>query len=235
MTSRVARVLYKEIIAKCDFGIDLHTGASGRTNFPNVRGDLRNPGVRRLARAFGCEVIMHGAGPEGSLRREAVKAGCPTILLEAGEPSKIEPAVQEVGVRGILNVLAELDMIHREPERPAWQVLVRKTTWVRAERAGILRFHVGPGDLVEAGQPLATNVSIFGRAQSVLIAPQDGIVLGMTTLPAVKPGEPVCHLALPGRSIQRIRRALENAGDDSIHQRMRDDFATRVTVTESGS
>jgi predicted deacylase len=235
LTSRVAHVLFSEIISKCDFGIDLHTAALGRTNFPNVRGDLRNPGVRRLARAFGCELVVHGGGPDSSLRREATRAGCPTVLLEAGEPSKIEPVVQEVGVRGVMNVLAELGMVKSEPMRPAYQVLVRKSTWVRAERTGILRFHVGPGDIVEAGQPLATNLSIFGRAQSVLIAPQDGIVLGMTTVPAVKPGEPVCHIALPGRSIQRIRRALGREGEDSIHQRVRDDFATRVTVTESGS
>jgi predicted deacylase len=178
---------------------------------------------------------VHGPGPSGSLRREAVRAGCPTILLEAGEPSKMEPGVQLVGVRGIRNVLVELGMIREKPEPPAYQVLVRKSTWVRAERAGILRFHVSPGELVDAGQPLATNVSVFGQAQSVLIAPQDGIVLGMTTLPAVKPGEPVCHLALPKRSIQRVRRTLAKLEAESMHQRTREDFASSVSVSESGS
>jgi predicted deacylase len=235
LTSRVAHTLFSEVIEQADFGIDLHTAAEGRTNFPNVRGDLRVPGVRRLARAFGCELIVHGGGPSGSLRREAVRAGCPTILLEAGEPSRMEPAVQQVGVWGIRNVLAELGLVRGEAQKPAYQVLVRKSTWVRAERAGILRFHVSPGEIVEAGQPLATNVSVFGQAQSVLISPEDGIVLGMTTLPAVKPGEPVCHLALPTRSIKRIRRSLERSSAGTVYQRTREDFTSSVTVTDSGA
>ncbi|MGB0768318.1 MAG: succinylglutamate desuccinylase/aspartoacylase family protein, partial [Phycisphaeraceae bacterium] len=75
LTSRVARVVFNEVIRRSDFGIDLHTAASGRTNFPNVRGDTTDPGVRRIANAFGCELIVNGKGPDGSLRREAVKAG----------------------------------------------------------------------------------------------------------------------------------------------------------------
>jgi predicted deacylase len=100
---------------------------------------------------------------------------------------------------------------------------------------GILRFHVSPGEIVDAGRPLATNVSVFGQAQSVLISPQDGIVLGMTTLPAVKPGEPVCQIAIPTRSIKRIRRSLEKSSAGKVYQRMREDFASSVTVSETGS
>jgi len=209
LTRRIAHTLFSQIVAQSDFGIDLHTAATGRTNFPNVRGDLRDKEVRRLARSFGCELMVHGRGPEGSLRREAVKAGCPTILLEAGEPCKIERGVQETGVRGILNVLSELQMIDRKPVRPPYQVKIERSVWLRAEAAGILRFHVSPGELIEAGQAIATNVSVFGETQNTLITPVDGIVLGMTTLPAVKPGEPVCHLAIPSRSLKGVRRALE--------------------------
>lgn len=232
LASRTAHTVFSEIVRRCDFGIDLHTAASGRTNYPNVRGDLRDASVRRLARAFGCELIVDGRGPEGTLRREAVRAGCPTILLEAGEPSKMEPTVQEIGVRGILNVLSELGMISRAPERPAYQVMVKRSTWVRAEVAGILRFHVSPGEIVEAGEPLATNVSVFGTAQNTVSAPEDGIVLGMTTLPAVKPGEPICHLAIPTRSVRRLRGAREKAGEQSVHHRMREDLASSVTVSD---
>ena len=43
LTSRLANVIFQNIVARCDYGIDLHTAASGRTNFPNVRGDFREP------------------------------------------------------------------------------------------------------------------------------------------------------------------------------------------------
>ena len=124
-------------------------------------------------------------------------------------------------------------MIDHEQACSVYQTKVQRSTWIRAETAGILRFHVGPGEIVTAGQPLATNVSVFGKAQNTLHAPVDGIVLGMTTLPAVKPGEPVCHLAIPTRSLSSIRRALHRASSDSLHYRIRGDLASSVTVTDS--
>ncbi|RMH26091.1 MAG: succinate dehydrogenase [Planctomycetota bacterium] len=231
MAARIAHTIFHGVVRQADFCVDLHTAAVQRTNYPNVRADLRNPGARRLATAFGCELIVSGKGPEGSLRRCACEAGVPTIILEAGEVWKIEPSVVEIGVRGVRNVMIELGMLQGEPARPVYQTRVEKTTWARATLGGLLWFHVAPGDLVEAGQPLATNSSVFGEGRAVLIAPCDGIVLGMTTLPAVRPGEPVCHIAQPTRSLASIRRALERRGD-SLARRLRRDLSTSVHVTE---
>ena len=64
----------------------------------------------------------------------------------------------------------------------------------------------------------------------MLIAPVDGIVLGMTTHPAVRPGQPVCHLAVPGRGVNAIRRKLAKAPDQSPEHRTRSELATSITV-----
>lgn len=232
LTARVANTVFEEVVKRCDYGIDLHTAATSRTNFPNIRGDLSKPGVRRLAKAFGCELMVHGQGPEGSFRREAVKSGCSVVILEAGEPLKIEPSVLEVGLRGVRNVLVELGMLEGELKRPAYQTRIDKSTWVRANVGGLLRFHVAPGQIVEEGQPIATNASVVGREYDVLTAPSDGIVLGMTTLPMVKPGEPVCHLAVPRRSIASIKSALEGVPRRHLSRRVRRDLATNISVSE---
>ncbi len=230
LASRLAAILFSELVLKCDFGIDLHTAAVRRTNFPNIRADLADPGVRRLAHSFGCELIVNDRGPLNTLRREATRAGCPTIILEAGEVWKIEPGVVEMGVRGVDNVLIELGMMEGDPVRPLYQTRIDRTTWVRAEVGGILRFFVAPGDVVEAGQPLAANMSLFGDARSILIAPADGIILGMTTLPAVKPGEPVVHIATPKRSARSIRRSMQGMPRDALYQQIRRQLATSVSV-----
>lgn len=232
LTSRVARILFDQVVSRCNCGIDLHTAAASRTNFPNVRGDQSHPMVRRLAKAFGCELIVDSKGPVGSLRREATKSGCPTIILEAGEPRKIEPGILEIGTRGVHNTLKELGMLAGQPARPVYQTRVRKSTWVRSQVGGLLRFHVSPGELVEAGQPIATNASVFGQEQNVLLSPVDGIVLGMTTLPTVKPGEPVCHIAIPRKSLHLVRAALAGLPGHSLSQRLRDDLATNISVSE---
>ncbi|HEX9879995.1 MAG TPA: hypothetical protein VGB25_07365, partial [Candidatus Binatia bacterium] len=56
----------------------------------------------------------------------------------------------------------------------------------------------------------------------------DGIVLGMTTLPAVKPGEPVCHIAIP----KHPRKAGDNGAGDKLHRRARKDLATSIAISE---
>jgi predicted deacylase len=231
LARRIAHALFHEVIMRCDFGIDLHTAAVRRTNFPNIRADLSDPATARLAAAFGCELIVNGRGPRGSLRRSACKAGRPTIMLEAGEVWKIEPAVGEYGVRGVRNVLIELGMVKGQRRRPAYQALIDQTAWIRADHGGILQFHVAPGDLVKAGQPIATNSNLHGKDQSVLRCPADGVVLGMTTLPAVTPGEPICHLAIPRDGVAGIRGAHSGSRRGSLHSRLRHDLSTNISVS----
>jgi predicted deacylase len=127
LASRMARLMFDEIVSRSDYGIDLHTAAVRRTNFPNVRADLKKPEIARLAEAFGCEFILNSAGPKGSFRREACRAGCPTIVLEAGEVWKVEPSIVESAVRGIRNVLVELELVSGEIERPPFQRTIDRT------------------------------------------------------------------------------------------------------------
>ncbi|MDH3392198.1 MAG: succinylglutamate desuccinylase/aspartoacylase family protein, partial [Desulfobulbaceae bacterium] len=46
LASRMASIIFNEIVPRCDYGIDLHTASIRRTNYPNVRADLTNPEVR---------------------------------------------------------------------------------------------------------------------------------------------------------------------------------------------
>lgn len=229
---RLAHTLFHSLVDPADYCIDLHSAAVRRTNFANVRADLSLPEVRRIAEAFGCSLVVNGKGPEGSLRRAACAGGCPTIVLEAGEVWKIEATVTEVGLRGIRNVLIELGSVSGTPHRPVYQARVDRTKWVRAQHGGMLHFHVVPGDIVKKGQPLATNTNLLGVEQDLLESPLNAVVLGMTTLPFVAPGSPVCHLAVPRGGIGTIRRAEAKLSGESLHERLRDDLATSLTVAE---
>ena len=232
LASRMARTIFDEIVQRSDYGIDLHTAAVRRTNYPTVRGDMRNSAVAKLAKSFGGEIILNGKGPKGAFRREACRSGCPTILLEAGEVWKVEPSIVETAARGVKNVLRHLEMLDGTIERPDYQVVIEKTKWVRAERGGFLSFHVKPGEIIEAEQPLATNTDLLGNEQSSLAAPFDSVVLGMTTLPAVSPGEPVSHLGrLPsGTTAAKLRRLRSR--EQGLEERVVDDLASNVLVVD---
>jgi len=229
----MANAIYAEVIRQSDYGIDFHSAAVRRTNYPNVRADVRDEKTKMLAEAFGCELIVNSKGPTGSLRRTAGEAGVPTIVLEAGEVWKIEPGVVEIGVRGCVNVLRALDMMEGAPKPPAFQVTVKKAVWVRADLGGILMFHATPGQLVEEGESLATSSSIFGKEQASLVSPVNGIVLGMTTMPAVKPGAPVYHIAvLSKKALKRVRDRIEKRSHLNPYTRIQEDLATNVTVQD---
>ncbi len=232
LASRLARTLFQQIVSRCNYGIDLHTAAVRRTNYPNVRADTSDPAVRDLAEAFGCEVILNTPGPEGSFRREACSAGVPTIVLEAGEVWKVEPTVVACALRGVRNVMIHLGMHDGAAQLPAFQATVSKTKWMRAEKGGFLQFHVTPGDFVREGAPLATHTSLIGEERTTLCAPFPSLVLGMTTLPATSPGEPVCHLGRLDMNIDQLEHLRRRSPIECLDNRIRGDLATGVMVVE---
>ncbi len=232
LAGRLASSIFDEIVSRCDYGIDLHTAAVRRTNYPNIRGDMSDPEVSRLAKAFGSEIIINTKGPRGSFRREACIAGCPTIILEGGEVWKVEPGIVESATRGIKNVLRELKMLDGESESPDYQVVIEKSKWVRAEQGGFLQFHVKPGDIVKKGQPLATNSTLLGRERSMLYAPFNAVVIGMTTLPAISPGEPVCNLGMLPKGTRPTELRRLRSEEDGLEGQVVEDLSSNILVVE---
>lgn len=232
LASRMAHAIFNDIVTRCDYGIDLHTASVRRTNYPTVRGDLTVPGVRRIAEAFGSEIVINGKGPQNSFRREACKAGCPTIIMEGGEVWKVEPGIVETAVRGVKNVLCDLEMIKAEVQRPPYQIVIEKSKWIRAERGGFLHFHIKPGDIVEKGQPLTTNTTILGEEQSTLLAPFNGVVMGMTSLPSISPGEPICNLGKLPKKYKPTALKKLRAPKDSLEQQVLEELGSSVLVVD---
>lgn len=232
LASRMARFIFDEIVRRSDYGIDLHTAAVRRTNYPNIRADLTDPKVKTIAEAFGSEFIIDAKGPKGALRREACQAGCPTILLEGGEVWKVEPAIRESTLRGVRNVLVTLGLIAGRVTPPPYRAVLKKTKWIRANRGGFIRFHTSPGDIVREGVPIATNTSLLGRDEEVMVAPFDAAVLGMTTLPAVSPGEPVYHLGRLEKGAKKYEDARAKLPDGHPHEEIIGDLSSSMIVVQ---
>ena len=210
LASRIAHVIFKEIVEKCDYGIDIHAAAAERTNYPNIRADLSIPKVKKLAKYFGCELVANGAGPAGSLRSEACKAGCATICFEAGEILKVSDEVLESGLRGIQNTLIQLKMISGQTTPPLYQTRVDRSYWIRADEGGFIQFIAKLGQPLQAGEEIARVCDLMGKECRRILAPQDGVVMGLTTMPIVKPGYPVCHLAITRKKVAAIKEILKS-------------------------
>jgi uncharacterized protein len=213
LAARLADTLFREVVRKSDFGIDLHTAGGERTNYPQVRADLSDPRVAELAHAFGCPVVVDGKGPERSLRRTAVEAGVPTLVYEAGSALRFERPVIEIGAAGIRNVLHYLGMLPGQAVTPPLRAVIRRSGWVRARAGGILDLRIELGQPVRRNQLLWVNSDPFGRGRTQLKAPHGGLVLGLTQLPLVHPGDAVCHLArLDSREMEAWTAYWERGG-----------------------
>lgn len=199
MAARIARLLLEEVIEGSDLGIDLHTAANHRTNVPQVRVDTTDETARSLAVTFGAPFVLDARLRPGSLREVAAERGVPVLTYEGGGPLRFDDDAIDVATRGVLRVLARLDMIDAGPppshDNP---MVLHESRWLRAMRGGILELHVASGDHLQEGQPLWTTVTPLGAEQADHVAEVEGYVIGATTLPLVQPGQAVLHVALPG-------------------------------------
>lgn len=200
------------IAMQCDYGIDIHTAATGRSNMPHIRADMSNASCRRMAKAFGTTVIIDHPGVKRSMRYNTTEAKVPTILLEAGESNKFEPRMVSNALRGVLNVLNELGMLKGTTHEPPFRVIVKTTEWVRVDNGGLMDIKVNPGDLVEQGDLLATVENPFGLERETVKAPFTGMIVGVATNPLVFPGGPVCHLVKIDKALEKVKaaRAIDN-------------------------
>ena len=199
LAARIAHLFMTEIVSRCDVGIDLHTGSDHRTNLPHVRGDLDNPETRKLAEAFGASLMLHARLRDGSLRAAATERGATVLLYEGGEAWRYDTTAVDAGVRGIRNVLAELDMIDADDVGPRPGPLEsRRSLWIRARRSGLVLLNTGLGAHVTRGEVLGVIHDSVGRRLSRITAPGAGIVISHVQHPLVNQGDAVVHIAEVG-------------------------------------
>ena len=195
-SSRIAHAVYNEFVEPCDFGIDFHSSTPDRTNLIHARGDMDDPTVSRLARAFGTNVVLDGEGAADSLRRVATEDGVPTITVEMGEGNRFQREVIDDAVGYVRNVFAEFDLYpDEEPREPEWRVVAGsdEKEWVRAGSGGLVERHANAGDLLREGDRLCTIRNPFDKTRSEVEAPRAGVVVGVRENAVVHPGGAICH------------------------------------------
>jgi predicted deacylase len=200
MAARLAYLFTNEIIKQCTHGIDLHTGAIGRTNLPQIRAEL-NHGmeIKKMACAFGAPVVMNSKKLiKGTIRETASKHGIPMLLYESGEALRFDEVAIKAGVSGILNVMKFMEMLPADgshcdiSKKP---LLAQSSNWVRAPQSGILRTVMELGEHVEEGEVIGIVSDPFGENEEKVLASACGIIIGRSKLPLVYEGEALFHIA----------------------------------------
>ncbi len=211
LTGRVANTFVEKILQRCTHGIDLHTGARHRSNFPQIRADLDDPVTLKMTEAFGVPLALDAKIRDGSMRECAQDNGVPVILYEAGEALRFDEVFIRAGMKGIINVMRAIGMLppSRSKRRPPPPIVSDQTGWVRAPESGILRMLVPPGAKVTRGQVLAMVADPLGSDEYAITAPEAGMVIGRTNLPLVHAGDATFHIAQYGRHVAAVEKQIE--------------------------
>jgi predicted deacylase len=211
--SRIAYSFFREVIVHCSALVDLHTGSFERANLPQLRADLRNPDIVTLTKGFGATVIVQSGPAQGTLRHAATAAGIPAVTLEAGGPSELELTEVKHGVKGIETLLNTLGMLRKMRLWGDSEPVYYRSTWVRANRGGILLSDVGLGSTVREGDLLGTITDPISNESTRLYSPYSGRVIGMARNQIVMPGFAAFHLGI--QSDQTTSDDVEpDVGDD---------------------
>ena len=200
LAARLAYGLMQHIVRHCDYGMDLHTGAVGHMNMPQLRVDFTVPGSKKFALNFGAPVVLNSKQRDGSLREAASRLGIPVIVYEGGEALRFNELCIRAGVRGILHTLKHLKMldIALKTTRASNKSVVTNTSrWLRAPASGlvepvreVITKHVKKGELLAyIHDPFLINPSVK------VLAPFEGIVIGQALRAMATEGDALYHIA----------------------------------------
>ena len=190
-TDVLAHHVFREFVAGSDALIDLHGGDMVEALEPFALYDdspVRDT-AERLARAYGLRyVICNTTDPlGGTTSAAAAAAGIPGITAEAGGRGLLEPAEVERHLRGLRSTLRAAGVLDGEPDPPpAGQQLVERLQWLRASTPGWWQPAVDVGDAIAAGDRLGQVLDGFGDETETITAPDAGVILCVTSSPAVQ-------------------------------------------------
>jgi hypothetical protein len=190
----LAHAIFTELIAPADVLVDLHGGDLFEALEPFAI--YAESGVeersRGLAEVFGLPYVVREPRSEDGLGGmtciAAAEAGIPAIIAEAGGCGLLDEASVQLLLRGVGNVLRSLGMLPGEPEPTGGQRHVAGSEWLRCEHEGWWDAAAGAGDEVAAGGLLGRVRDLWGDVLEEVRAPDEGVVLFVTSSPAVAAG-----------------------------------------------
>ena len=194
LAERLAYDTFTKIITGSDALIDMHAGDMVEALQPFALYDA-GPGearAREVASAYGLGyVIRQEPGPDravaGTSSAAAAEIGIPAIIAEAGGCGLVERPAVEAHVRGLNRVLALLGMSQgpfRDDGPPP--TYLQRFLWLHCRDGGWWEPSAQVGEAVAEGQVIGTVSSIDGtQILESIIAPSDGVLMFVTSSPAV--------------------------------------------------
>lgn len=214
ISHQIAHTVFQNVTLRSDAFIDLHSGdlyeAIPLHTCCNRVGDpVLDAKAETLARLFECDLLcIRGKGidevAEGDRGQGVVfmghrthvsgsggasQAGKPTVLIEAGGAGSLDPAVVEMELKGIHNVMRYLGMLDGKPVEDIPHTVCYGMYFIRSRFGGLFFPDVKPGDFIKKGARLGEMQDIRGNVLAEFTAPIAGVNLMMYTTPVRSSGD----------------------------------------------
>src|SRR5687768_8478302 len=111
LASILADLLMREVVLRCNYGIDIHSAALHRINLPQIRISPGDDDLVMMAEAFGAPVVLVARLREGTLRQCALARGVKVLVYEGGEALRFDETAIEAAVTGTLRVMQRIGML----------------------------------------------------------------------------------------------------------------------------
>lgn len=225
-TARVADFVYRELVARADVVLDIHSGGRSMVFEPFVAThDLddaqQSATTAGYLEAFGTDlgVIVAEPDPIGLLDHAVEALGKVFLTTEIWGGAGVSARTATIAERGVYNTLRHAGVLAGEPDvdRPPRFVRMVDEGAVITPTDGLFDPLVDPGDEVAAGQPLARIHALDDLAEppSVMTSAIDGVVVMRHASGLIRGGDPVAAVAVPAdapRAHRSVSPTIPNPG-----------------------
>jgi predicted deacylase len=143
---------------------------------------------------MGSPVMMHSGLISRSFRNAAHKKGVEIMVFETGESLRYDEYGIEEGIDSARRLMKHLGMIKSAPDANRTSVF-NQSTWIRTKNAGLFISKTELGEELNKRQVLGLLKDPYGELNSRVIAPYDGMVIGLNNCPVVNKGDALIHYA----------------------------------------
>lgn len=193
---KIARTLMKEVISKCDFGIDLH---DGRTNLllPHTRIFKKDKCsyLKELSHAFGSEIILQREGENGMMAVESFNVcKTPVLTVEVGGALVLRDDFTIQVLSGLKNILIYGGLLNGVLDLPVRQFFLNERLGYLSPIQGILHIEVELGDAVNKGQLIARIHDPINNEEVKIKSKNPGVVFSVRKDAIINKGESILSI-----------------------------------------
>lgn len=220
---RINERLFEQIEDTADAVVSLHTAGVDSLPFSIIErvhyGEFRTESearelaatVQQLADAFGLPPVLEFEADDHETRRlhrslgaaTLNVAGIPTFTPELGSHTVVQERNRESAVVGLRNVMCELGLLDESDRKPnalapdsPVTFPVRRADHPVTDTAGIVRYLVDTGDVIEPDDPVAEIVTPHGTRKTTIHSDHAGYVLARRNGVAVYENDSLLSMAV---------------------------------------